>query len=607
MTLNTIARPDADEQGKPGTPRKGGTVTWACAPGFPPSIIFPFTPPERFGTRNLLEFQILMYRPLYFFGTHGTPEVDHDLSIGEPPEWSEDGLTVTVTVKPWKWSNGETICADNVLFWVHMMAVKGERYGEYVPGCFPDNLVSYGKLAEDKVYFTFDKVYSKRWVLMNQLSTITPMPKAWDRTAEGPSDASYGLENVAAVYDFLMAENGGVVEEDNSDRVHWADSPVWSVVSGPWRLKSYTMEGVVTFVPNEHYSGPNKAHLDEFRQVPFMSDGEEYEKLLQGPGGPDGIQVGYLPLSFSTEPTDDPTKGGPNPLADNYTLVPQAAFCIRYIPLNYNNPTVAGKMLAQTYIRQAMQHALDQDRAARDIYHGYAYRQDGPVPRYPVSDLVSPTLQGAPILPFDAERARALLEANGWDTSTTPAVCVNPGEGPGQAGAGIPGGTKLSFSLRYAEGRPALTRLMEQFRDDAAKAGIEMRLQEVYGSVLVAEDAPCVPGPDSPCLWELSTWGGGWVYHYPSGEILFRTDAGGNFGHYTDPRADELIDRTLTSDDPAALYEYQDYIAEQVPVIFIPNFSLRLFEVSNELRGFEPINPFGMISPENWYYVENGE
>jgi peptide/nickel transport system substrate-binding protein len=601
MTLNTIARPNVEK------PVKGGTVTWACAPGFPPSIIFPFTPPERFGTRNLLEFQILMYRPLYFFGTHGTPEVDYDLSIGEPPQWSEDGLTVTVTVKPWKWSNGETICADNVLFWVNMMAVKGERYGEYVPGCFPDNLVSYGKLAEDKVYFTFDKVYSKRWVLMNQLSTITPMPKAWDRTADGPSDASFGLENVAAVYDFLMGENGGVIEEDNSDRVHWADSPVWSVVSGPWRLKSYTMEGVVTFVPNEHYSGPNKAHLDEFRQIPFMSDGEEYQKLLEGSEGPDNIQVGYLPLSFSTEPTDDPTKGGPNPLGEHYTLVPQAAFCIRYIPLNYNNPTVAGKMLAQTYIRQAMQHALDQDRAARDIYHGYAYRQDGPVPRYPVSDLVSPALQGGPVLPFDPDRARELLEANGWDTSTTPAICVNPGEGPGQAGAGIPGGTELSFSLRYAEGRPALTRVMEQFRDDAVKAGIELRLQEVYGSVLVAEDAPCVVGPDSPCLWELSTWGGGWVYHYPSGEILFKTDAGGNFGHYTDPKADELIARTLTSDDLGALHEYQDYIAEQVPVIFIPNFSLRLFEVANNLRGFEPINPFGMISPENWYYVEKGD
>jgi len=51
------------------SPKKGGVVTWACAPGFPPAVIFPFTPAERMGTRNILEFQALMYRTLYFFGS----------------------------------------------------------------------------------------------------------------------------------------------------------------------------------------------------------------------------------------------------------------------------------------------------------------------------------------------------------------------------------------------------------------------------------------------------------------------------------------------------------------------------------------------------------
>ncbi|WP_405943351.1 hypothetical protein [Streptomyces sp. NBC_00932] len=49
----------------------------------------------------------------------------------------------------------------------------------------------------------------------------------------------------------------------------------------------------------------------------------------------------------------------------------------------------------------------------------------------------------------------------------------------------------------------------------------------------------------------------------------------------------------------------QDYIAEQAPVIFTPNFPIRLFEVSKKLGGFEPVNPFGMISPENWYYIQD--
>jgi peptide/nickel transport system substrate-binding protein len=103
----------------------------------------------------------------------------------------------------------------------------------------------------------------------------------------------------------------------------------------------------------------------------------------------------------------------------------------------------------------------------------------------------------------------------------------------------------------------------------------------------------------------MCCWNGGWVYHQPTGEILFKTDAGGNFGHYSDPVADELIARTVTSEDLDALYEYQDYIAEQVPVIFTPNFPIRLFEVANDLHGFGPVNPFGMINPERWHYLED--
>jgi peptide/nickel transport system substrate-binding protein len=590
------------------TPKRGGVVTWACAPGFPPAAIFPFTPAERMGIRNIVEFQALMYRSLYYFGSNGLPEVDNDNSIGEPPVWSDDGLTVTITIKPWMWSNGEQMCADNVLFWVNLMKVKGPRYGEYVPGYFPDNLTAYGKLAEDTVYFTFDRVYSKRWVLFNQLSMITPLPRAWDRTAAGPANASGDLADVEAVYEYLMAEQGDICEEDNTHRTRWADSPVWSTVSGPWRLKSYTLEGVVTFVPNERYSGPDKPYLDEFRQVQTLSDEEQFQRLQAGPDGPDGIQVGYLPLSFASEPTTHPTVSGPNPLEEHYELVPQVVYCIRYMSLNFNNPTVAGRIFAQTYFRQALQSTLDQDTAAQDIYQGYAYRQDGPVPMIPVSDLVSPRQRdGGWPLPFDVERARQLLEDNGWDTSTTPAICVNPGTGPGQAGAGIPAGHRLSVLLRYVEGRPALTEFMKRFAAAAAEAGIELRLEEVYGSVLVAEDAPCVPGPDSPCLWEICCWNGGWLYHHPTGEILFQTDAGGNFGHYTDPRADELIARTVTTDDLEALYEYQDFIAEQVPILFTPNFPIRLFEVARDLKGFTPINPFGMITPERWYYSEPPE
>jgi peptide/nickel transport system substrate-binding protein len=587
----------ATHRARPEIPVPGGSVTWACRPGFPPSAIFPFTPPERFGLRNPYEFQMLMYRPLYWLGKDGKPGVDYDLSLGEPPEWDDDGRTVTVTLKPWKWSNGEVVCADNVMFWVNMLAVKGPRYGAYTPGYFPDNLTSYEKVAEDQVRFTFDRAYSKTWVLMNQLTLVTPMPKAWDRTADNiPARASLDTADVPAVYDYLVEQNGPWTEEGNQTRTRWAANPLWGVVNGPWRLKSYTLDGTVTLVPNEHYSGPNKPHLREFRQVPTTSDEEEYHRLEAGPSGTDAIQVGYLPFGLGTARMVD----GTSPLAEHYDLVPQNAYCIRYMPINFDLETAAGRLFEQAYVRHALQHCLDQDTAIRDIFHGHGHPTNGPVPSVPANEYVSPR-QREHALRFDVARARELLQRHGWDLSTTPAVCIRPGVGPGRAGEGIAAGDTLLLTLRYAAGDDSLRRLVGQFSTNAARAGIELRLEEVDGSVMVGQDHDAA----NARRWELNSWNGGWAFYgLPTGEMVFKTGASSNYGHYSDRRADELIEQTVLSDDITALHEYQDYIAEQAPVIWAPGFPIRLLEVARNLRGVEPVNPYGLINPENWYYVE---
>lgn len=578
------------------TIKKGGVATWACNPGFPPAVIFPFTPRERIGIRNLNEFQMLMYRPLYWLGNKGEAGIDPDLSLAFPPEWEDDGVTVTVTLKPWQFSNGEPIGADSVMFWVNMMKVKGDRLGTYVPGYFPDNLVSYEKVADDKVRFVFDSVYSKTWVEMNQFTLIVPMPKAWDRTADGPARASYELDDVEAVYDYLVEENGTWVQETNEHRTTWADSPVWSVVSGPWRLKSYTMDGVVTFVPNENYSGPNKARLAEFRQVQNDTDELMYEALQKGPNGDDGIHIGYLP--FDKMAAD----GEPDPLADDYRIVPQDIFCVRYMPFNFDNDGKAATIYKHAYVRQALQMCLDQDRIIREVFRGHAYRMDGPVPLSPDNPYVSPKQRNDPIT-FDIEGAQKLLEAHGWDVSTTPGGCMQPGTVPGCSGEGVEIGDRLRFVVRYVEGKTALKDLLDIYVEDAAKAGIELILEPVYGSVMVAEDHS--PG-EKKRLWEMNTWNGGWSFFgHLTGELMFATGAGSNFGDYSDPKADELIERTVRSDDIEAMYEYQDYVADQVPTIWSPGFPHKLWEVANNLQGVEPVNPYGSITPEDWYYVED--
>jgi peptide/nickel transport system substrate-binding protein len=479
-----------------------------------------------------------------------------------------------------------------------MMVVKGSRFGGSGPGTFPDNLTSYEKIAHDKVRFTFDRVYSRTWVLMNQLTLITPMPRAWDRTADDvPANASASLADIPAVYDYLVAQNGEWTEETNENRTRWADSPVWSVVNGPWRLKSYTLAGTVTLVPNEHYSGPGRPYLDEFRQVPITHDKEMYRLLQAGPNGPDAVQVGYLPAGLAGPLSE----GDSNPLPEGYRLLPLNAYCTRLMLINFENPTATGRILRQAYVRQALQCCLDQDSAIREIFRGYGYRTSGPVPPVPDSDYVSPAQRNKP-MSFDIGRARALLAEHGWDVSTTPAVCVRPGAGPRCAGDGIASGDKISFSLRYASGDVALDRLVRQLASDAAQAGIELRLEMVAGNALLSEDHS---KPDEPTRWELNTWNGGWAYYgLPTGEAVFKTGGGANYGRYSDRKADELIEKTLVSDDLNALYRYQDHVAEQVPVIFMPGFPVRLLEVAKGLHGIEPVNPYGLINPENWYYAE---
>ena len=295
------------------------------------------------------------------------------------------------------------------------------------------------------------------------------------------------------------------------------------------------------------------------------------------------------------------TDDGEDPLADSYRLVAQDLFVVRYMPFNFDNDSTAAAIYKHAYVRQALQMCLDQDRAIREIFHGNAYRMDGPVPISPANPHVSPKQRNDP-MPFDVDAARRLLEAHGWDTSTLPAGCVQPGEVAGCSGEGVEIGDRLSFTIRYVEGKVALTRMLEMFKEDAAKAGIELKLEPVYGSVMVAEDHS--PGP-AKRLWEINSWNGGWsFYGHLTGEMLFRTGGGSNFGDYSDPKADELIDRTVHSDDPQAMFDYQDYIAEQVPTIWSPGFPNRMFEVAKNLRGLEPVNPYGLITPEDWYYVE---
>jgi peptide/nickel transport system substrate-binding protein len=52
------------------------------------------------------------------------------------------------------------------------------------------------------------------------------------------------------------------------------------------------------------------------------------------------------------------------------------------------------------------------------------------------------------------------------------------------------------------------------------------------------------------------------------------------------------------------MYNWQDYLATQLPMMWQPNGAYSLTEVSTSLRGALPQSPTLSINPENWYFVK---
>ena len=77
-----------------------------------------------------------MYRPLYMFGDNGdSVTVNYPLSPADAPVYSDGGKTVTINLKGWKWSDGETVDASDVMFWLNMMKAEKANYAGYCPAC----------------------------------------------------------------------------------------------------------------------------------------------------------------------------------------------------------------------------------------------------------------------------------------------------------------------------------------------------------------------------------------------------------------------------------------------------------------------------------------
>jgi len=572
--------------GGSGTARKGGTVTVAELPDATPNLIFPLPPASNTDGWNV-NLTTPMWPVLTYAGDGAKSAVNPQESLFTSITWANGDRQATIHLKHWNWSDGKPVTSRDFTFVYNLLKATVPNWINYLPGSFPTDVTSVATPDAHTVVLNLDRSYNPAYYVDDVLCFVPLLPQhAWDKTSAGGPVGNYDQTTAGAkaVDNFLQKEG--------SQMSTFATNPMWKVVDGPWTLSSFQSNGAYSYVPNRHYSGPDKPVLSKLDYAPFTTDTAELNALRSG----NTLTTGYLPLNDAGQEGVLKSEG--------YSVAVQAVPGVAMIEPNLFNAT-AGPLLRQLYIRQALEDLINRPQIVSKIYSGYADPGNGPVPVLAFPSLASPLEKSGGPYPYSPSAAAAVLKAHGWKvvpggTST----CQRAGTGASDCGPGITAGEPLSLQLAYSSGQTSMDEQEAAIQSSEAQAGVKINLKSEPFNTLVGTVGTCTAGshPASTCGWQLVDFGYDPYELYPAGSGFFNTGGPNNQGGYSDPTMDNLINATEYGSSSSAFFAYEDYAARQLPWLWLPNQSFLQVYKSN-LKGFTPLNPFsGSLNPEVWYF-----
>lgn len=576
-----------------GQPTAGGTITVASPVGLAPNVIYP----NRASSDSPFAAQQVMFKYLYSEADVGSNEsVNTARSLAELPTASDDGKTFTIKMKDsYKWSDGKPVSADDVIFSIELIkaaiAESPANWNGYVAGGFPENLVSATATDMYTVELQLNQAMNPDFFLSNVAGQLLiPLPStAWNVASTGGAHLDYTVpENARAIYQYLS--------EQGRAQSSFASNPLWQVVNGPFRLQSFeSATGAYTLVPNVNYTGPNPSTVEAVKFLPFTSTSAMLNQLKAGE-----LTVGALDASYASQVSDLEKQGyhvygRPGPTQFNPVVI------------NFKNTTNNfDKVIAQLYIRQALQHLIDQPGyiKSRGIYGGAG------APSYTIGQVgtrFAPSFGENAPYPYDPAAAEKLLTDHGWEVGADGTrACVNPGTGPGNCGAEIPAGQTLSFNLLYANSPASIANRNIAFISAAQQVGITIS-GEAKSLNFLYENADNNAAPAYQDQWALADEGSFNAAAYPSAIRYLATGASFNLGHYSDPKADALMEASVNSSDPNALVAETTYLGENLPYLFMPNpanVAIWKSDISGPPSSFANLTRYGVgiVDPQPWYF-----
>jgi peptide/nickel transport system substrate-binding protein len=350
---------------------------------------------------------------------------------------------------------------------------------------------------------------------------------------------------------------------------HYNQDQIWQnqsspaffrVVDGPLYVSKLFVGQDAVFLPNPAYEGP-KLHFSRLI-IKFMNS-EDSE--LQA------VESGDLDMANIPFPLFDMAKNLPGL---RVVSLPALYGFNELIP-NLANPT--SPYFADVRVRQAMADAISQPQIIALAMHGHGDEIHSAVPVEPPTFLSPAGLANHYPTSYNPEKARELLQQAGFT--------------PGPDGIMQNNGQKISFTILVPAGQDLRLEMIQTIQQNFRAVGIRMTVQQVEFNQLLAL---LVGARQSWQAILLATTLSG----YPSGEGNFNTGGYYNDNGYSNPKMDSYI--TASTDTPglSGLYAYQDYSAEQQPVIFLPEEKYSILTRTG-LNGIDKfLSPIGLWAPD---------
>lgn len=447
----------------------------------------------------------LMYRPLLWIGND--LRIDWQQSLAKSIVVSPDRTTFVITLKPWRWSNGRLVTAQDAVDCYRLIAQLGDRYANAGIGGIPTLIDQFQAISDDQIRVVLKRAVNPFWFELNGLSQIVPVPGfAWK-----------GL-NAQTLYD------------------RQTDPSLVRIVDGAYRLEHFTQGREAVFVANPQFSGP-KPTIDRLTFRMLTSSEAAFWSLKTG-----NLQVANIPHALEAAQSQ---------ISDMGSCKTNGGYAINYVTLNFTNPKVA--FFNDVRVRQALEYAINQAQLIRVAYHGNGVPSFGPVPTLPDTYLSARQkwLVAHPASMFDPAKARQLLQSAGWHV--------------GADGIRVKNGKRLAFTLMIRSDSQTRTAEAEILEQQWRAIGVDMHILSLPFNLELSKLHPHGAWEAGLLMWSYSP------DFYPTGDGMFDTGGGVNYGGYSNPTMDRLITASTQSSSMQSLYAYEDYAAQDLPILFLPN------------------------------------